>query len=67
MNMAIYDTTAEQTFWAVTIDRRTGEAETAGPFVSAEAHELGLQAMSDVDNHLVLVPVIDTPKLEASE
>ena len=34
-----YDTTAEQTYWLVLVDKRTGNTSTRGPMTAVEANQ----------------------------
>ncbi|AEV52267.1 hypothetical protein [Nocardia phage NBR1] len=67
MNQAVYDSTAEQLFWVVTIDRRTAKASKEGPLYARDAHEIAMHAMAETETVTILVPCADDVKLEASE
>lgn len=67
MNQALYDSTAEQLFWVVTIDRKTATASKEGPMVSADAHQAAMHHMADQHAVTILVPCADDVSLEASE
>lgn len=53
-----YDTTAEETFWFVVVDRATGTVESTGPWSAAEVHEAGMAAMGRPEVHTIAVSVL---------